>query len=134
MRVSAETKASINSSEMDAQLDSLRRNFAPVRISTSDRTQARFISMSPLDHKTFTISDVSFVVAVGSHNSLLDTACEMLSPDLRPIPPQPNCPQSMQIYEDHRKVSLLSPNVIFDCLVGCSLLLSLWGCRERWRS
>ena len=30
----------------------------------------------------------------------------MLAPDLRPIPPQPNCPQSMKIYEDHRKVTL----------------------------
>ena len=35
---------------------------------------------------------------------MLDTACELLSPDLRPVPPQPNCPQSMQIYEEHRKV------------------------------
>lgn len=36
---------------------------------------------------------------------MLDTACEFLSPDLRPIPPQPNCAQSMQIYEEHRQVN-----------------------------
>jgi len=36
---------------------------------------------------------------------MLDTACELLSPDLRPVPPQPNCPQSMQIYEEHRKMA-----------------------------
>ena len=47
------------------------------------------------------------VVTVGSRNTMLDTACEMLAPDLRPVPPQPNCPQSMQIYEEHRKVNLL---------------------------
>ena len=35
---------------------------------------------------------------------MLDTACELLTPDLRPVPPQPNCHQSMQIYEEHRKV------------------------------
>ena len=49
MKVSQETKASIDCSEMDAQLEALRRNFPPVRISTSDRTQARFISMILLE-------------------------------------------------------------------------------------
>ena len=44
-------------------------------------------------------------VLVGSRSTMLDTACEFLSPDLRPIPPQPNCPQSMQIYEEHRQVN-----------------------------
>ena len=32
----------------------------------------------------------------------LNRAVEMLDPELRPIPPQPNCPQSVQIYNDHR--------------------------------
>jgi len=85
MKVSAATKASIDCSEMDAQLDALRRNLPPVRIATSDRSSARFL--------------------IGTRNSLLDNACDLLSPDLRPIPPQPNCPQSMQIYEDHRKLA-----------------------------
>jgi len=41
----------------------------------------------------------------GSRETMYDTACDFLSPDLRPIPPQPNCAQSMQIYEDHRKMA-----------------------------
>lgn len=36
---------------------------------------------------------------------ILDTAVELLDPELRPIPPQPNCQQSMQIYEDHRMLA-----------------------------
>ncbi|XP_023336056.1 uncharacterized protein LOC111707228 [Eurytemora carolleeae] len=38
----------------------------------------------------------------GRGDSMLDAACDLLSMDLRPVPPQPNCPQSMKIYEDHR--------------------------------
>lgn len=30
----------------------------------------------------------------------------MLEPDLRPVRPQPNSPESMQIYADHRLVSI----------------------------
>jgi len=41
----------------------------------------------------------------GSRETMLDTACEFLAPDLRPVPPQPNCPQSMKIYEDHRQMA-----------------------------
>ena len=37
---------------------------------------------------------------------MLDAACDLLSMDLRPVPPQPNCPQSMKIYEDHRFVTI----------------------------
>ena len=45
---------------------------------------------------------------------VLDQAIDMLDPELRPIPPQPNCPQSMQIFEDHRVVrSMLSKDSIF---------------------
>lgn len=49
MKVSKETKASIDCSEMDAQLESLRRrnieNIQPVRFSvTSDRSSTRFLS------------------------------------------------------------------------------------------
>ena len=41
----------------------------------------------------------------GSGNSLLDHACDLLAPDLRPVPPQPNCPQSMNIFENHRRLA-----------------------------
>merc|ERR1712107_312800 len=41
----------------------------------------------------------------GSRDTMLDTACDFLAPDLRPVPPQPNCAQSMKIYEDHRKMA-----------------------------
>ena len=34
----------------------------------------------------------------------LDQAVELLEPELRPVPPQPNCRQSVQIYQDHRLV------------------------------
>jgi hypothetical protein len=27
----------------------------------------------------------------------------LLDPDLRPVPPQPNCADSMQIYQNHRQ-------------------------------
>merc|ERR1712038_1988329 len=43
----------------------------------------------------------SMTVAYG-HEAYLDHAVEMLDPDLKPVPPQPNCPESMQGYEDHR--------------------------------
>jgi len=36
---------------------------------------------------------------------VLDSACDLLPPDRRPIPPQPNCPQSMKIYEEHMKLA-----------------------------
>merc|ERR1711964_908454 len=36
------------------------------------------------------------------HESYLDHAEDMLEPDLRPIRPQPNSPESMQIYTEHR--------------------------------
>merc|ERR1712066_1074859 len=36
------------------------------------------------------------------HEAYLDHAVEMLDPDLKPVPPQPNCPESMQVYEEHR--------------------------------
>merc|ERR1712029_871599 len=44
-------------------------------------------------------------VAYG-HESYLDHAEDMLEPDLRPVRPQPNSPESMQIYADHRLVSI----------------------------
>jgi len=43
----------------------------------------------------------SMKVAYG-HEAYLDHAVELLEPDLKPIPPQPNCPESMQVYEEHR--------------------------------
>jgi hypothetical protein len=30
---------------------------------------------------------------------MLDRAVDLLDPDLRPVPPQPNCADSMQIYQ-----------------------------------
>merc|ERR1711911_316714 len=44
------------------------------------------------------------IFSVG-RNSVLDTACDLLAPELRPVAPQPNCPQSMKIYEDHRNLA-----------------------------
>ena len=38
--------------------------------------------------------------------SFLDRAVGLISPELRPIPPQPSCPDSMQIYQHHRLVCL----------------------------
>merc|ERR1712001_430478 len=43
----------------------------------------------------------SMTVAYG-HEAYLDHAVDQLDPDLKPVPPQPNCPESMQVYEDHR--------------------------------
>jgi len=84
VRVSNATKASINCNEMDAQLEAVLRN-TPIRIESTNRTSNTFL--------------------YGSRETMLDTACEFLSPELRPVPPQPNCPQSMKIYEDHRQMA-----------------------------
>jgi len=84
VRVSNATKASINRSEMDAQLEAALRN-TQIRIESTNRTSATFL--------------------YGSRETMFDTACEFLDPDLRPVPPQPNCPQSMKIYEDHRQMA-----------------------------
>jgi len=84
VRVSNATKASINCSQMDAQLEAALRN-TQIRIESTNRTSATFL--------------------YGSRETMLDTACEFLAPDLRPVPPQPNCPQSMKIYEDHRQMA-----------------------------
>merc|ERR1712107_629379 len=43
----------------------------------------------------------SMTVAYG-HEAYLDRAVELLDPELKPVPPQPNCPESMQVYEEHR--------------------------------
>jgi len=37
--------------------------------------------------------------------ALFDRAVDMLDPELRPVPPQPNCPDSMQIYQNHRQMA-----------------------------
>lgn len=39
------------------------------------------------------------------HEAMIDRAVEHLDPDLRPVPPQPNCPDSMQIYQNHRQMA-----------------------------
>jgi len=84
VRVSRATKAAINCSEMDAQLEAALRN-TQIRIESTNTTSAAFL--------------------YGSRETMFDTACEFLDPDLRPVPPQPNCPQSMKIYEDHRQMA-----------------------------
>ena len=109
MRVSKDTKASIDCTAMDAQLEALRRrNPPPVRIESSDRSSARFLSRPCFLVTLYMIIRDHFphrvIFSVG-RNSVLDTACDLLAPELRPVAPQPNCPQSMKIYEDHRNVS-----------------------------
>ena len=114
LKVSKATKAAIDCTEMDSQLEALRRNY-PIRISRSDRSSGRFLSMSSgglggwCQGTAWVVMmwwlGVTCSLLVGSRNTMLDTACEFLSPDLRPIPPQPNCAQSMQIYEEHRQVN-----------------------------
>ena len=56
-----------------------------------------------------------------NHEGMMDPM-DLLDPELRPIPPQPGCEPSMQIYQDHRKViSLfhLNSNVLemFDYII-----------------
>merc|ERR1712126_627137 len=82
-QVSPAMKALVNREEMDAALARIAR--PGVRIERVDTSRASFL--------------------YGSRETMYDTACDFLSPDLRPIPPQPNCAQSMQIYEDHRKMA-----------------------------
>jgi len=38
------------------------------------------------------------------NDSFLDRAVDLIDPELRPVPPQPNCPRSMQIYKTHKLV------------------------------
>merc|ERR1719205_343730 len=90
-QVSQATKALVNREEMDAALARARGTPtsavqpAALRIQRIDTTSAAFL--------------------YGSRDTMLDTACDFLAPDLRPVPPQPNCAQSMQIYENHRKMA-----------------------------
>jgi len=83
-QVSPAMKALVNREEMDAALARIQAR-PGVRIERVDTSRASFL--------------------YGSRETMYDTACDFLSPDLRPIPPQPNCAQSMQIYEDHRKMA-----------------------------
>jgi len=39
-----------------------------------------------------------------NHDGMLDPM-DLLDPELRPIPPQPGCEPSMQIYQDHRRMA-----------------------------
>ena len=48
-----------------------------------------------------------FLLVLDGHESYLDHAEDMLEPDLRPVRPQPNSPESMQIYTEHRLVGIL---------------------------
>ena len=41
---------------------------------------------------------------------------DLLDPELRPIPPQPGCEPSMQIYQDHRRVRKLKIPIVKNAL------------------
>ena len=45
----------------------------------------------------------NLILLLDNHDGMLDPM-DLLDPELRPIPPQPGCEPSMQIYQDHRKV------------------------------
>jgi len=89
--VSRATKDEINPAEMDAQLARVlaagpggSTGQPTIKIQSTNRSSAAFL--------------------YGSREAMYDN-CEFLSPELRPVPPQPNCPQSMKIYEDHRQMA-----------------------------
>lgn len=48
-----------------------------------------------------------------NHDGMLDPM-DLLDPELRPIPPQPGCEPSMQIYQDHRRMATDYLNVRTD--------------------
>ena len=52
-----------------------------------------------------------FIFVSDGHEAYLEHAVELLDQDLRPVPPQPNCPESMQVYEEHRMVNLNEPKL-----------------------
>ena len=59
----------------------------------------------------FSVNLTKFLIFVSDgHEAYLEHAVELLDQDLRPVPPQPNCPESMQVYEEHRMVSSNKPN------------------------
>jgi len=110
-QVSAATKAMISREEMDAALARLPRlPVAPQNptVPASNVPLARGMPTSAIQPAALRIQRIDTASAAflyGSRDTMLDTACDFLAPDLRPVPPQPNCAQSMKIYEDHRKMA-----------------------------
>merc|ERR1712029_687648 len=77
-------------------------------VPSSNMPLARGIPTSAIQPPALRIQRIDTASAAflyGSRDTMLDTACDFLAPDLRPVPPQPNCAQSMKIYEDHRKMA-----------------------------
>merc|ERR1719500_216752 len=77
-------------------------------VPTSNMPLARGMPTSAIQPAALRIQRIDTASAAflyGSRDTMLDTACDFLAPDLRPVPPQPNCAQSMKIYEDHRKMA-----------------------------
>jgi len=103
-QVSAATKAMVSREEMDAALARLPRlPIAPQTTSTPSRPNSGAVPPAALRIQRIDTASAAFLY--GSRDTMLDTACDFLAPDLRPVPPQPNCAQSMKIYEDHRKMA-----------------------------
>merc|ERR1712107_420337 len=101
---SAATKAMVSREEMDAALARLPRlPIAPQTTSTPSRPTSGALPPAALRIQRIDTASAAFLY--GSRDTMLDTACDFLAPDLRPVPPQPNCAQSMKIYEDHRKMA-----------------------------
>ena len=46
-----------------------------------------------------------YYVETSTREAIFDRAVDLLDPDLRPVPPQPNCADSMQIYQNHRQMA-----------------------------
>merc|ERR1712107_963737 len=101
---SAATKAMVSREEMDAALARFPRlPIAPQTTSTPSRPTSGALPPAALRIQRIDTASAAFLY--GSRDTMLDTACDFLAPDLRPVPPQPNCAQSMKIYEDHRKMA-----------------------------
>ena len=69
-------------------------------------------------------------------DSFLDRAVDLINPDLRPVPPQPSCPRSMQIYKTHKLVISLAFNVAQDRKIWYNCQLDgpwLWSSSQRAR-
>ena len=43
---------------------------------------------------------------------------DLIDPELRPIPPQPGCEPSMQIYQDHRRVRNEKTHALYIIFAG----------------
>lgn len=91
--------------QQQQQEENLRRSFSDIFLRDDESGQPP-PPQPPLQHHHLPPSPYGMPTNYYSANDqLLDRAIDMLDPDLRPIPPQPNCPQSMQIYEEARMLA-----------------------------